>query len=132
MFLLDTDICIHLLRNSFSSLRDRFGKHPPSAIGIPAIVKAELYLGAYKGDRREKTLGVLAAFLSPLRVLPFGDEEAIQYARIRSEMESAGNRIGPNDLLIASTALARGAVLVTHNAREFGRVTGLVWEDWIA
>ncbi len=130
MYLLDTNICIYLLKGAFEPLKARFAGNPPSKIGIPAIVKAELYLGAYKSMRREATLAVLDAFLAPLRILPFGDEESIFYARIRSEMEAEGKPIGPNDLLIASTALAQGAVLVTHNTREFSRVRGLAWEDW--
>ena len=111
-------------------MRDRYSAHPPSAFGIPAIVKAELYLGAYKSQRREATLAVLDAFLAPLSILPFGDEESVVYARIRSELEFEGKPVGPNDLLIASTALARGAILITHNAGEFKRIRGLQWEDW--
>jgi tRNA(fMet)-specific endonuclease VapC len=129
-YLLDTNICIYLLKGSFATLRNRFATHPPSDVGIPAIVKAELYLGAYKSQRRESTLTVLDAFLAPLRILPFGDEESVVYARVRAELESEGKPVGPNDLLIASTALARGAVLVTRNTGEFRRIRGLQWEDW--
>lgn len=132
MHLLDTNICIYLLKGMFPALRERLARHTPSDIGIPAIVKAELYLGAYKSQKREATLTVVDAFLAPLRILPFGDEESVVYARIRSEMEAEGKPIGPNDLLIASTALARGAMLITHNTREFNRVRGLQWEDWTA
>lgn len=57
-------------------------------------------------------------------------EESVFHARIRSEMEAEGKPIGPNDLLIAATAMARGAILVTHNTGEFRRVRGLSWEDW--
>jgi tRNA(fMet)-specific endonuclease VapC len=130
MYLLDTNICIYLLKGTFPSLRHRLAAHPPALVGVPSIVKAELYLGAYKSSRRESTLAVLDAFLAPLQVLPFGDEESMHYARIRAEAEIEGKPIGPNDLLIASTALARGSILVTHNVREFSRVRGLLWEDW--
>ncbi len=130
MYLLDTNICIYALKGSFPSLKTRLENHPPSAFGIPAIVKAELYLGAYKSNKREKTLTLVDSFLGPLKVLPFGEEESVFYARIRSEMESEGKPIGPNDLLIAATVIAKGAVLITHNVREFSRIRGLTWEDW--
>jgi tRNA(fMet)-specific endonuclease VapC len=130
MHLLDTNICIYMLKGSYPSLKTRLASRPPSSIAIPSIVKAELLLGAYKSNRREATILVLDAFLTPLRILPFGDEETNFYARIRSELEAEGKPMGANDLLIAATAMARGATLVTHNSREFGRVKGLAWEDW--
>jgi tRNA(fMet)-specific endonuclease VapC len=130
MYLLDTHICIYLLKGMYPALKVHMQSHSPSSIGIPAIVKAELYFGAYESQNKEKTLKVLDAFLAPLSVLPFGDQEAFFYGRIRAELESEGQSIGPNDLLIASTALTCGAVLVTHNAQEFQRVKGLIWEDW--
>jgi tRNA(fMet)-specific endonuclease VapC len=130
MHLLDTNICIYLLKGMFPALQVRLESRSPSTVAIPAIVKAELYFGANKSQNKEKTLKVLNAFLAPLPIIPFGDEESIFYGRIRADMESEGQSIGPNDLLIASTALARGAVLVTHNVKEFQRVKGLVWEDW--
>jgi tRNA(fMet)-specific endonuclease VapC len=130
MHLLDTNICIYLLKGTFPALKMRVESHSPSTIAIPAIVKAELYFGANKSQSKAKTLKVLDAFLAPLPIIPFGDEESIFYGRIRADMEAEGQPIGPNDLLIAATALARGAVLVTHNVKEFQRVKGLVWEDW--
>jgi tRNA(fMet)-specific endonuclease VapC len=132
MHLLDTNICIYLLKGTFPALKTRLESRSPSTIAIPAIVKAELYFGANKSQSKEKTLKVLNAFLAPLPIIPFGDDESIIYGRIRAEMESEGLPIGPNDLLIASTALARGATLVTRNVKEFQRVKGLVWEDWTA
>ncbi len=130
MHLLDTNICIYYLKGMFPALKKRLESYSRSTIAIPAIVKAELYFGANKSQSKEKTSQVLNAFLAPLPIIPFGDAESIFYASIRAEMESAGRSIGPNDLLIASTALARGAILVTHNVKEFQRVKGLVWEDW--
>lgn len=132
MFLLDTNICIYHLKGTYPSLREKLGSHPPSAIAVPSVVKAELFYGAYKSQRRDAVMAALGVFLAPIRVLPFGDEEAHFYAKIRSETEAEGKPIGPNDLMIASIALAKGAVLVTHNVREFGRVKGLSIEDWTA
>ncbi len=130
MFLLDTNICIYWLKGTYPGIGRRLRALSPDQVAVPAIVQAELYLGARKSMAREKVMAAVEAFLAPLDVVPFGSEEARQYARIRAEAEAAGKPIGPNDLLIAATALARGATLVTHNAREFSRVAGLAIEDW--
>ena len=130
MHLLDTNICIYHLKGTYPALIKRMEAHSPANIAVPSIVKAELYYGANKSQNQEKTIQILNAFLAPFPVIAFGGEEAFFYARIRAEMESKGQPIGPNDLLIASTAMARGAILVTHNFREFQKVRGLVWEDW--
>jgi tRNA(fMet)-specific endonuclease VapC len=132
MHLLDTNICISLLKGMFPALKTRFETHAPSSLAIPSIVKAELYFGANRSQSKAKTLYALDAFLAPLAILPFGDAESLHYARIRADMEIEGQPIGPNDLLIAATAMALGAVLVTHNVKGFQRVKGLVWEDWTA
>lgn len=132
MFLLDSNVCIYHLNGKFPAIKSNISRHPPSDIGIPAIVKAELYFGAYKSNKRDATLKVLDGFLAPLRILPFGDEESVWYAKIRSEMEMEGKPIGANDLLIASIALAQRATLITHNVREFSRIRGLLLEDWTA
>jgi tRNA(fMet)-specific endonuclease VapC len=132
MHLLDTNICIYLLKGTFPGLRGRLASRSPSSIAVPSVVKAELLLGAYKSSRREATLALLEAFLTPYQILTFGDEESVFYARIRSELEAEGKPMGSNDLLIAAIAVAHGATLVTHNTREFGRVRGLAWEDWTA
>ncbi len=130
MFLLDTNICIYWLKGTYPNIGLRLCALSPDMVAIPSIVQAELYLGAYKSLSREKTTAIVEAFLTPLTIVPFGPAEARQYARIRSEAEWAGKPIGPNDLLIAATALACGGTLVTHNVREFSRVAGLQIDDW--
>jgi tRNA(fMet)-specific endonuclease VapC len=131
MHLLDTNICIYMLKGLYPNLRTRLASRSPSSIAIPSVVKAELLLGAYKSNRREETILILDSFLTPFQILPFGDDETVFYARIRAELEAEGKPMGPNDLLIAATAMAQGATLVTHDTREFGRVRGLALEDWV-
>jgi tRNA(fMet)-specific endonuclease VapC len=70
--------------------------------------------------------------LDPFRSLPFDDASAEVYGRIRAQLGAQGNLIGPNDLLIASIALANNLTLVTHNTREFSRIPELRIEDWVA
>lgn len=94
------------------------------------MVKAELYYGAVKSRVREKTLAALRLFMDAFVSLPFDDRAARVYADIRVELEAQGTPIGPNDLLIAAIAVAHNATLVTHNRREFERVSDLACEDW--
>jgi tRNA(fMet)-specific endonuclease VapC len=75
-------------------------------------------------------LSALDKFLSPFEIVPFGDKEIMAYAKIRAGLEKIGKIIGPNDIIIAATALSHGATLVTHNTKEFERVQDLLVEDW--
>lgn len=103
---------------------------PPSRIGIPAVVLYELEVGLAKspaGERRQEQLAALAA---EAILLPFGGDEARAAARVRISLERIGQSIGPLDTLIAGTALAHGATLVTRNLGEFSRVDGLTVESW--
>jgi tRNA(fMet)-specific endonuclease VapC len=129
-YLLDTNICIYALKNTFPQILKNMKKKHPSDIAIPSIVKAELYYGAQKSLYREKVIQVLDSFLKPFFILPFDDKASLWYAKIRAELELNGYVIGPNDLIIAACALAHGSILVTHNIKEFQKVSGLHMEDW--
>jgi tRNA(fMet)-specific endonuclease VapC len=86
-----------------------------------------------RGDANvARTLTEVRAFCGRFASLPFDDDAADEYGKLRAHLASSGQMIGPNDLMIASIALARGLILVTHNVREFARVPGLVVEDWQA
>jgi len=99
---------------------------------VPEMVRAELLHGCLRSDRPEENLAAVESFLAPFRRLPFGSDAAEHYAQIRTDLERAGTPIGPNDLVIAATVRAQGAILVTNNLREFQRVPGLDCEDWTA
>ena len=129
-YLLDTNACIRILNNSSRNLVERLRRHEPWEIGISSIVKAELIYGASKSSRTSENLSLLARFFEPFGSLPFDDESAEHYGAIRAELERAGIPIGPNDLFIAAAARAHGLILVSHNLREFLRVSGLEVEDW--
>jgi tRNA(fMet)-specific endonuclease VapC len=102
----------------------------PADVLVCSIVKAELYYGANRSYRKPQTLAALEEFLNLFTSLPFDDSAARVYGKIRAELSSKGIPIGPNDLMIASIALANEVTLVTHNSREFGRVDALLIEDW--
>jgi tRNA(fMet)-specific endonuclease VapC len=130
MYLLDTNACIHLLRNTSPRLLERSQRHDPAEIKLCSVVKAELFYGARRSTQREANLSLLQRFFIPFECVSFDDDSADHYGRIRVELERAGMIIGPNDLMIAAIALAHGLVLVTHNTSEFSRIAGLPIEDW--
>ena len=132
VFLLDTNACIRILNNSSPAVIAELARHPPSTILMSSIVKAELLFGARKSSRVEQNLDLLARFFAPLRVAPFDDACAEHYGMIRASLEREGRPIGPNDILIAATAMAHDAVLVTANTAEFRRVAGLRLANWEA
>jgi len=130
MILLDTNICIALLRGPEPMLTAHLAAHAPTDVHLCAIVKAELWHGARRSGRIAENSNLLQRFFEPFSSLPFDDRCAEHYGAIRAELDAAGTPIGPNDLLIAAIARANEATLVTNNAREFGRVAGLRIEDW--
>lgn len=130
MFFLDSDICINLMRGNLPTTYNHIRNNSPEIFGIPAAVEAELRCGAAKSSNPVENLLLLERFLTPFASIPFDRQCAIAYGRIRADLERQGMKIRPNDLFIAATALAHGAVLVTGNTREFDRVEGLWVESW--
>ncbi len=130
MFLLDTNVCIHLLNNRHSQIEEQFRQHSPAEITLCSVVKAELLFGARHSKKVEQNLQRLKQFFQPLASLTFDDKCAEEYGMIRADLSTQGKIIGPNDLMIAAIAKAHDAVLVTHNMKEFSRITGLRLVDW--
>ena len=129
-YCLDTSIIIYALKQANARLAKRLKSIKPVRIKIPEMVRAELLFGASKSAQRESVLQAVEAFLAPFERLPFGGDAVLHYAEIPRELEKKGKTIGPADLVIASTARAAGAALVTLNTREFNRVPNLQTEDW--
>ncbi len=132
MWLLDTNICIYLIKRRPERVLQRLRALDIATVGVSSITVAELQYGVAKSTRPELNALALAALLAPLDVLPFDDAAAAVYGAVRAELERAGAPIGSMDLLIAAHALALGRTVVTNNTREFSRVTGLNVEDWAA
>jgi tRNA(fMet)-specific endonuclease VapC len=128
---LDTNSCVdHLRRGQASNVTAKLAAAPAGSVVLCSVVIAELLYGAHRSARKAQTLSQVQSFCGPFRSLPFDDRAAQEYGRIRALLAGLGMSIGPNDLLIASIALANGLTLVTHNTSEFGRVPGLKLEDW--
>lgn len=129
-YLLDTNACIRVLNGSCAELVERLRRHDPASVLISTIVKAELLFGARRSARVDANLRLLERFFAPFGTASFDDTCADHYAWIRADLARAGTPIGPNDMLIAATARARDAVLVTANSAEFRRVVGLRLVNW--
>lgn len=132
MFVLDTNICVALIRQRSEALLTRLRAQPIGGVAISSITLAELEYGVEKSTRPEQNRDALIAFLAPLEVLRFDEAAASRYGVLRADLERRGQPIGSLDLLIAAHALSLGVTLVTNNVREFRRVPGLMVEDWTA
>ena len=128
--MLDTNICIHLIKAHPPAVLERFASHTVGEIGISAITLAELEYGVSKSSRPARNREALEQFVSSLEVAPFDRHATAAYGKLRATLEKKGQPIGSMDLLIAAHALSLDVRLVTHNVREFARVPGLRTEDW--
>ncbi len=130
-YLLDTNLCIRVLRDRPGEIRERFNLEA-DGLCISTIVLTELLHGAAKSNRPEHNRNEVERFAARLEVLPFDDLAADHAADIRAALERQGQSIGGYDLLIAGHARSQGLTIVTGNLAEFSRVPGLRSEDWLA
>ncbi|RIZ67196.1 MAG: type II toxin-antitoxin system VapC family toxin [Methylococcales bacterium] len=129
MYALDTNTVIYFFKNMGHVAQHLFSL-PPHEIALPSVVLYELEVGIAKSTSPEKRRAQLNELLTLVRVLPFSENEATISAKLRAILEQAGTPIGPLDMMIAGTALANKATLVTHNTKEFSRINQLRLEDW--
>ena len=129
-YLLDTNICIYVIKRRPVLALDRFNENA-AHLAISTITLAELLHGAEKSSQPQRTLAVVEDFCSRLDVLDYGAKAAQHYGQIRASLEQRGTPIGVNDLHIAAHARSEGLTLVSNNLREFERVDGLLYENWL-
>ena len=122
MYCLDSCICLDFLRGKTPDFYKLLRATDPKLIKIPAIVSAELLLGAEKCNQVKRSTLAVEEFISPFEILPFTQNCAYEYAKLRADLEAQGQVIGANEMLIAATAIANHATLITNNAREFKRI----------
>ena len=130
IYLPDTNTCISLLRQKHPHLIARWRSAKVTDIVLCSIVVYELRHGAESSSDPAREHKKLDVFLAPFSSLPFDDACAVKCAEIRRALERKGEMIGPHDVLIAAVALRHDLTLVTHNTREFGRLSTLRLEDW--
>jgi tRNA(fMet)-specific endonuclease VapC len=128
-YLLDTNICIDVIKKRPPSMLESFNRHA-GHMAISAITLSELLHGVEKSAASERNLAVVENFCSRLDVLPYGPKASLHYDQIRAALERRGTPIGVNDLHIAAHARSEGLTLVSNNLREFERVEGLLLENW--
>lgn len=128
--LLDTDICIYLIREQPQAIVNRFREYAVGDIGISAITLAELEYGVSKSGKPARNKQALDQFTSALVVVDFDRSATVAYGKVRTALEKKGQMIGGMVLLIAAHALSLNVPLITHNVREFTRVPGLRVETW--
>lgn len=130
MYLLDTNICIYAMKNTYPSLSQMLFMIPPSEIFISSITVGELEYGSFKSKWGERSRNTMYLFLSAYTILPFDANDAFAFGKIRAELAKVGSPIGPYDLLIAAQGISHGLTVVTHNTKEFSRVNGIDLADW--
>ena len=132
LYMLDTNMCSYIIRDNpkgiFQKLKEAEKKH---TIALSSIVVSELLYGASKKGSA-KLIKVVNMFVEQFTIYDYNKASAKAYAGIRTTLEKKGQVIGVHDMLIAAHALSLDATIVTNNTKEFGRVDGLVIENWVS
>ena len=131
MYLLDTNICIYIIKKKPADVLKTLKTKSKKDIYISSITIAELEYGIAKSQFPENNKIALIEFLSIFNILPFDDNDAVDFGEIKKELEKKGKIIGPMDLLLAAQAKSKKLILVTNNTKEFERVEGLKIENWL-
>lgn len=129
-YLLDTNICIYVIKKKPPQVLQQFRSHSIGDIGISSITVAELQYGVHKSQYPEQNQRALEQFLVPLVIVGFDERAATIDGKIRAALEAQGTPIGALDMLIAAHALSLGVTLVTNNVREFSRIPELQLVNW--
>jgi len=128
--MLDTNIVIYTIKNRPHQVRKTFKKHE-NQICISSVSYGELIYGAERSSQPERNLTDIEGFVARMEVMPFEEHAAEHFGQLRSELYRIGKPIGPYDMMIAGHARALGLTLVTNNLKEFKRVKGLRFENWV-
>ncbi|MBR6331622.1 MAG: type II toxin-antitoxin system VapC family toxin [Dehalococcoidales bacterium] len=128
--MLDTNICIYIIKNRPASVLQKLQQIDPSDVCISSVTYAELMHGAEKSAFVERNKLAISLLLVNIAILDFGVDAANAYGKVRAVLEKQGTPIGPLDNMIAGHAISLGCTLITNNVKEFSRVDGLVIENW--
>ena len=131
-FLLDTNICIYIIKQKPPEVLQKFDQYQVGDLGISSITVAELEFGVQKSQFPAKNQQALSQFLIPLQIVNFDAAAAIAYGSIRAFLEKQGTPIGSLDTLIAAHALSLPTTLITNKTKEFSRVRDLQLDNWVS
>ncbi len=130
MFLLDTNICIFLIKKKNQALLNKIKNNYNKGILISSLTLAELEFGVENSEQKEKNRLSLIEFLSIFEILPFEQKDTQAFGLIKADLKKSGNLIGSVDALLAAQAISRNLTFITNNTKEFKRVKNLKIEDW--
>ena len=130
-YMLDTNMCIYIIKRKTQVVVERFLRTEISQIGVSSITLSELMYGVSKSSKPEQNQMALTQFMAPLEILPYGDDAAQYYGGIRVHLEKQGTPIGSLDMLIAAHTLSASCTLITNNEKEFIRIPNLKIENWV-
>ena len=130
-YLLDTNICIYIIKRKPIEVLEKFKQCKVGDIGISTITLSELEYGVQKSGNPEKNKKALQEFLIPIEIIDFDYNASLTYGKVRSYLERKGTPIGALDTLIAAHALSMNIPVVTNNEKEFIRVPYLHVENWV-
>ena len=130
MYLLDTNICIYAINGRHPRLTEHLLTVHPDEIMVSSVTVGELEYGAAKSRWGERTQEGMHAFLANFSTLPFTEEDALLFGKLRALLEAEGTPIGVLDVIIGAQGIANELTVVTHNTKEFQRLPGIVLEDW--
>ena len=129
--MLDTNICIYIIKNKPSQVREKLHEFEISEVCISTITVSELIYGAYKSQFVEKNLKAIEGFLLPFEIMDYDYKASIEYGKIRACLEKKGKVIGNMDMQIAGHALSLNLELISNNTKEFKRINGLKLDNWV-
>ena len=131
MYLLDTNICIFLIKNKFLNRTNKILSSDSNELFLSSISIAEMEYGVSKSQNREKNRQALLDFCTDFNnIIDFTTEDTEAYGLIRAYLEKEGKIIGPYDMQLAAQAMTRNLTVVTNNYDEFIRIPWIKVEDW--
>ncbi len=130
MYLLDTNICIFLIKKKNPLLIEKFKKNYNKGIFISSLTLAELEYGVENSEHIEKNRLSLIEFLTIFEILNFEQKDAKEFGIIKRDLRNSGKMIGAIDALLAAQSISRKLIFITNNTKEFERINNLKIEDW--
>ncbi|MEN8263819.1 MAG: type II toxin-antitoxin system VapC family toxin [Nitrospirota bacterium] len=130
-FMLDTNICIYIIKQKPARVLKRFAQYSAGDIFLSSVTLAELRYGVEKSLHVQQNHDALNGFTVPLEIASFDEKAADEYGKVRAQLEKKGQPIGSMDMLIGAHAISLGVTLVTNNTKEFRRIKGLSVKNWL-
>jgi len=131
MYMLDTNICIYIIKQQPKSVLEKFESLSVGSVAMSLVTLGELEYGALRSNNSEKAMGILEELVNYIPVPPMSESVAKEYADIRADLAAKGTQIGNNDIWIAAHARDLGCTLITNNLKEFARVSDLQIDNWV-